>query len=230
MTILRYTIGPVKQIGFQILKESVRLMKEIYPEFHIIICHNQLKKKQIDFLKTLSVELYEQKHEILSCSPTVENWKLYPPRLSLNDYELVLDNDLVIKERSPSIDQFLSSNKTLVMSAVYRAYGQFAEFVPEKVYINCGIYGMPPGFDFESKIKVLCNKKGTKEWSPRFDDQGLVAACLHENAITIPMDEIKPLGENSEFYKAKGYHFISANRDNFHTGWKGYKREFYEFL
>jgi len=225
MAILRYTIGPVPPIGFQILRESVKLMRRIYPELTITICHNQLNPKQVDFLKRLEVYLHEQKHEILYCAPTVENWKLYPPRIDINQHELVIDNDVIFEKRIKQIDEFLTSNKPVVMSAVHRAYGQFEEFVNKETYVNCGIYGMPPGFDFEAKIKEFCWIKGTTSWSPRFDDQGLVAAALtSSDHIMIPMDEILPLGEGSDFREGNGYHFISSNRDGYHTAWDGYKK------
>jgi len=221
-SLLRYTIGPVSSSGFDILEESIRYIRNIYPELEIVICHNQLNEEQIHSLEQLEVPLYTQKHECLLQSPTGEQWKLYPPRLNPNGYEIVIDNDIILTERIPEIDEFLTSSKTLVMSAVYRAYGQFAKYVPENLYINSGIYGMPPGFDFEKKIKLLTRK--VENWSERFDEQGLVATCLgNYKHITIPMSEVLPLGENSEWRPGKGYHFIDANKSEFHSGWEGYK-------
>ena len=228
--LLRYTLGPVKPLGLTILRESIKKIQELYPEFEIIICHNQLNHKQLNFIKKLKVELYEQKHEGLTYKPTVENWKMYPPRLDMDRHEMAMDNDIVLMNKLDEIDRFLKSdNSTLTTEDTSRNLGKYSKFLKLRMGLNCGIYGMPPNFNFAEKIEEMCKQDIVKKWIRRYDDQGLITSAMfnHENCIIIPLLKMWILDPFAEFPKVPpdnyyGAHFVFANRSRYHRAWHEY--------
>jgi hypothetical protein len=142
---------------------------------------------------------------------------------------LVVDNDLIIVNKIPQIDEFFKNDCTLLLTggSDKRYYGQYEKFVPDGFIINSGIYGMPPKFDFAAKISALCGLNPI--WNQNrseglFDDQGIIAACLMTtNFIIIPPSQILNCDKmhNKEIIKSNGYHFINSNR-----GCEKYWKEF----
>lgn len=226
--LFRYTLGPVKDLGLLILKESIRKLKSIYPEVDIVICYNQLNEKQFNFIKKLKVNLYEQKYNGIGYKPTVENWKMYPQRLDITKHEIVMDNDIVLFERLEEIDNFLNSNNsTLIAEDTSRNLGKYDRFLKLKNGLNCGIFGMPPGFDFSLKINEMCEKDTIKKWTKRYDDQGIISAAMnnHPYCIIIPLKKLPILSPENEIpnnEEIKGIHFAYANRSEYHRPWIEY--------
>ena len=149
--LVRWIIGPVKKQGFNCLRKSINSFSKIYTNVDLMVCHNQLEKKQVDLIKSMGVFVYEQIYT-KGIEPKGVAWKLYPPRLRLDAHEIIIDNDIIIGKQIPQINQFLSENSTLVYEAGKPMYGKFAKYVPKTPYINSGIYGMPPGFNLEKKM------------------------------------------------------------------------------
>ena len=226
--IFRYTLGPVKDLGLIILKESIRKLKTIYPEFDIVICHNQLNDKQLNFIKKLKVHLHEQKYNGIGYKPTVENWKMYPQRLDITKHEIVMDNDIVLFDKFEEIDNFLiSNNSTLTAEDTSRNLGKYDKFLKLKNGLNCGIFGMPPGFDFSLKMNEMCQKDTIKKWTKRYDDQGIISAAMsnHPYCIIIPLKKLPILSPQNEIpdnEEIKGIHFAYSNRSNYHRPWIDY--------
>lgn len=231
--LIRWHIGDAPAIGIQILAESVRQIQKLYPEFDCVLCIN--RTQGVPTLQGVEcthgiqgspnrLRVVEQKVKDLKHFPfkfSAEDWKLCPPRMRLNAYEIVIDNDLVLTERLPSIDKFLLSDKPICLEAVHRAYGQFSEKIPEHIKINSGLYGFPPNFDFEQKLLDLWSN--VNNWQSRFDEQGSVAAVIsNADHITIPMTEVLPLGQGAKFKKGSAYHFLGANGGQ-SLAWEGYK-------
>ena len=63
--LVRWTIGPVSELGHKILKRSVENFKKIYPEFDCVVCYNNIEKKLLD---EIHVDLFEQKKRFLRYS------------------------------------------------------------------------------------------------------------------------------------------------------------------
>lgn len=213
----RWIVGPVKPNGFKCLEIAIKNFNKLYPEFDLMICHNQLNINQMKELETFDIPLFEQKHEN-GLSPKGVAWKLYPPRIRKETHELVMDNDLIITRKIPQIDKFLKSNCTLVYEAGKPMYGQFHKFVPKNPFVNSGIYGMPPGFNFLNKINFYI--KNITEWDNSckqgrytWDEQGLVAASLlnHPNHLLIKLNQISNC-EIDLIDNCCGMHFVGLNR------------------
>jgi hypothetical protein len=223
--LIRWTIGPVKEEGFSCLGKSVRNMKHLYPECDFVICYNQLTRLQHERISELGVDLLDQSKYLdsLKYHPHGKSvhWKLYPPRLNLDSHEICMDNDIILWKRVPEIDYFLSSKDTcLIYQGINRLYGSYDLNIPKLVRINSGIYGLPPNFDFRSKLKSI-----QKKWSNRFDEQGIVASILcQESYCMIPLPYV-PICEcwmsSNDFKKTMdaflrnefccGMHFVGIN-------------------
>ncbi len=206
------------------MREAVEAFSNIYTNADLMICHNQLKKYQIEELEKIGVPLYAQ-HYTNGLVPHGVAWKLYPPRLRINAHEIVIDNDILIKHKIPEIGKFFSSNSTLVYEAAKPMYGQIAKFVPKTPCVNSGIYGMPPGFDLGKKMNFYLGS--INEWSHSckqgrytWDEQGMIAACLlnHPEHLLITLDQVTNC-EIDLIDNKLGIHFVGLNRYTKHKPW-----------
>ena len=237
----RWTIGPVENLGFEILKESIFSFKVIYPEFDLILCHNHISVEKV---ADLGIDLYEQlavdmpfiarqpdnnSEEASGCG-----WKLSPPRLRMDAHELWIDNDLVIKKRLPIIDKWLESNTTLISAGVGRCrmYGDFDRFVPKGLHVCAGLFGVPPFFDFQKRIEDI-SVHATKPIGG-YDEQGMTAAIVTNEIgfMKIPLSQLWISEDHVEFPSniPSAIHFVGANRKSWHRGWKSYKNKKYKWF
>ena len=151
--LFRLTIGPVKEFGLKLLKKNVRLIKKNYPEADVVVCFNQIdpallnvdvdKINQLDYVNSLPYY------------PKAETWKLYPPRLRMESHEIILDNDILFFKRIPEIDEFLSSNRSLLFEGRFREYGKYDHLIPKSITKEsiCQKYGC----NFLLRDKRLCD-------------------------------------------------------------------------
>lgn len=226
----RWTIGNVSLTGFEILNHSIKNFRKNYPEFDCLICYNEisfekLPKKNNYFLQT---------HDCckIPVKPISTNaWKLFPPRLRINSYEIFIDNDLIIYDRIPEIDKFLESNRPICYGCYDSRplpYGIFSKeikyFRKDNFILNSGFFGVFPHYDFENEIIYYLNKLEVKSWG-YFDEQGLVALCLlNKNPIVIDHDYISNCWQ--EYKSGKyGCHFAGHNYENL-SNWKRHKLKF----
>jgi hypothetical protein len=224
----RWTIGRVHPYGWEVLIKSVKTFPKIYPEFDLIICHNNLSLSEIKTLNNLNVKLYRQ---IENPNLPIANsgWKLIPSRISIKSHELWLDNDVLIWKRVPAIDLWLSSNTGIITQGLYGLYGKFKEFVNSPHPVCAGVFGLPPNFNFESKIINLYNNKlRHKRLDMPFDEQGLTAAIVTNipGFIKIPMNQIKICeNENDKVGDVCGVHFVGTNR-GYKQAWKNWRLQY----
>lgn len=214
--LLRWTVGNISKLGREILEHSINSVKNHYPEFDLIVCHNS----PVD----VSVQTIDQTMftKMFHCPPASCSWKLYPPRLRKDCHEIFIDNDIVLNGKIPALDQFLDSEKTLVCEARRRLYGRFENRVPQDLLINGGIFGLPPKYPFEIKIREFI--KNHKSWDGFFDEQGVVASLLH-GGITIPLTQLNILTQDSDMdFKCAAAHFCGANRTENHKAWDQFKK------
>ena len=224
MKTARFTISSNSEICFDILPLSIECFSALYPDVNIVICHNGLNETQRDRIESFGNTLDQKDYEkSLPIKPDAEKWKLYPPRLDLDSHELFIDSDIVITEHIEAIDDFFSSDVTLVYEGVNYLCGQYTPTVPHGFKINSGIFGVPPGYDF-SKHLINLMEKFSDQWECRFDDQGLIGGTLpyYENFVIVEQEEVPCLDNRFNhlplrkgFHLKKGYHFISTKRSYF---------------
>lgn len=228
--LVRWTIGPTTDIGLEILRESVSLFSDIYPEFKRVVCFNHIEKDKLD---GIDAELLEQNIGMVCFDLRVPDdnpdeasgcgWKLCPARLNPEGHELWLDNDLILLKRVPTIDRWLQGNCAIITEGTGRCrmYGCYDSCVPEGLHVCAGLFGLPPFFDFEKQIRLraLSNLGG-------YDEQGLTASIVTNMKFrVVPLSEVCICEDFLEFPEVScGIHFVAANRKPWHRGWKHYKR------
>ncbi len=183
---------------------------------------------ELEKLNNLNVKLHEQK-ESLNLPISNSGWKLVPSRIRNEAHELWLDNDVLIWKRVPAIDLWLSSNTGIITQGLHGLYGRFKEFVKSPLPVCAGVFGLPPNFNFESKIINLYNYKlQSKRLEMPFDEQGLTAAIITNipGFIKIPMNQIKICeNENDKANNVCGIHFVGTNRGH-KQAWKNWKLQY----
>lgn len=213
--IVRWTIGQVNDEGFSCLRHSVNRMRLLYGySFTYAICHNSLLPLQK--LKLPDVDmLVDQKQHVHSLaygpgSKCAASWKIYPARLDDSVHEIILDNDLVIYDRLPAIDEFLARDDlVLVTEAFKRSYsGVLEASIPSDFNINCGFICIPPKFDYGAKLSSIM----PGEWSDYFDDQTLIAAVLSRCEF-VDVVKVEDIFVCAKEYKRGnfGVHFVGLN-------------------
>jgi len=212
----RWTISKTCQDGLDCLIYSINNWRLIYPEFDIIVCHNNLSHKHLGYLRMVGVELIDQL--MYTCSlrypPFDTAWKLYPPRLRLGAHEIIIDNDLVIYKRCPIIDKFLESDKQFVITEAHkRYYGQFDNLIERSMpNTNSGFIGFPPGYDLQAALNGLFMVYPKKGWLTHFDEEGAVTFLMRRNLQLIPMQQVYACHPKLPFCKGEyGCHFVALN-------------------
>lgn len=217
--IFRFTIGDLNNLATRCLVRSIKQIKALYAA-EIYICFNGSPPFHLNHLPVRLIDQTDYVGQLPA--PIGVSWKLYPPRLALDSHEIFIDNDLIINEKIPEIDKFLESDDhCLLLEEDTRTYGRFTKHVPANIYVNSGIFGVPPHFDFEAYVKSHImgkdweiNALGKYAESKTFDEQGLVALILsHQKHFMIPKKTITNCEKT--LVSAKGNHFIGLNRQNY---------------
>lgn len=224
----RWTVGPVRPDGFDCLLLSVESFVRLY-DVEPVICYN-CPPENLSHLAA-RFRLIDQREHLSSCPvpPLGVAWKLYPPRLAPDRHEILIDNDLVIGEKLPEIDKFLSSDCTLMLEDHARAYGRFDKHVRPGLAINSGMYGMPPGFDMQRYVDFYAgegwerNATGVHRESGTFDEQGLVAIALSSYVDSVIISATCVTNCEHQLVPGSGHHFIGLNRRAFHRPYRLYK-------
>ncbi len=237
----RWTVGNVNRQGIAALYESVRSFTGLYGDrFDKLVCFNNLSAEQINTVAALGVLMLPQYPNALPRQPQSVMWKLYPPRVRQNSHELLIDNDLVLFDRLPEIEEFLASHDLAVITAgLTRSFGWYDHLVPEKVQMNSGLVGWPPGFDLAAAVQERLRINPNPEWTDKFDEQGLVASVITQmKHLVVPLskvgichqldfdlpgqpENVPPPGVLPP--ATHGYHFVELNVGN-DLAWKTYQK------
>lgn len=220
--IARWTIGPFNQHAFDMLQEAIGNFQQIYPEFAVTVCHNNLSKTQQSWLPQVNLVNQNQHIDCLPYPPKGPAWKIYPPRLDLHNHELFMDNDLILYDRVDAIDDFLTSREhCLVSEAIKRSYETAYDYLVGKEFnINTGLFGVPPELDLHQELTQLMDCT----WKGHFHEQTLVAAILQKlPSYRVPLKQVSVCLPTEDFRPGRcGIHLVGANNgDSKH--WKTYK-------
>lgn len=217
VAVFRFTVGNTNKWGIICLEHSIAQIRKLY-KAEIVVCYNG----NSDLVAHLPVTLVNQ-HGVFTNGlpdPIGVSWKLYPPRLYPTEHEIFIDNDLILHEHIEEIDDFLAStDKTLLLEEENRVYGRFSRHVPKNLRINTGLFGVPPNFNLETRLKAIVGKTwehnalGKYEASWSWDEQGAIAYILSSQKYTlIPKESITNCART--WIRGKGNHFIGLNRDS----------------
>lgn len=230
--LLRWTMGNVASLGWTVLRESIRHLPKVYPEFDYIICHNNLDPGEEAYLASFGIPLHKQmESEVGFAFKNQQNqkvndfaWKLVPPRLRPEAHELWVDNDIVIRDRIPELNLWLKSNTGIISRGINPDYGRYTMQMTDRKDVFCaGFFGLPPFFDFNQKLLEYIGIQPLTG----FDEQGLVSMIVSEmeGCIVVPQQNLILL---SEFWRWRpaalppAAHFARSNRRTVHKSWRAY--------
>ena len=155
-------------------------------------------------------------------------WKLAPPRLFPDAWELSLDNDCILWRLPPALERWLDgeAETSVALAADVRAmFGQFAELCgPEPR--NTGIRGLPPRFDLEEALLALLDGHDVLLAS-ELDEQGLQVAAFQRfgEVQVVSTEEVSicsPFPPHQAALGRFGAHFVGLNARS--LPWRYYDR------
>lgn len=201
---IRWTVGDVSECGFEALRLSIWSASKIFPEgTRLAVCVNSISTEEAH-RRTGDVPISVQWVNANPLVPAWLNkradsamaegvaWKLAPVRLFPDRYEIALDNDVILWRIPDVMQVWLESDDpatVLMAEDVERAFGQFSEMCDRRS-INSGLRGLPPGFDYEQRLRTVLERTGLALRS-ELDEQGLQAATLcQSNLVLVPTHDI----------------------------------------
>jgi hypothetical protein len=219
--VVRWSFGDyTKPESIQCLRHSVSCFKGLYGEkFQYVLCFNG--KDNPPDLKIPVIHQADFQHT-LPYPPWANAWKLCPPRMDIKVHEIFIDIDLIMHTKWPFLDQFLNSqNKVFCTSARNRCYGNYDEMIPQEKVLCTGLFGLPPNFDLEQKIRENITGPFEGNW---FDEQGLLARIftLHDDFTVVPIDDVTSCRSGMKLGKY-GTHFVGVNHRH-QDRWRQYKK------
>ncbi len=250
----RWTIGNCLPQGFEILAESINRTTRALgiDNWDWAVCYNGITKDDIQFLQKAigdkPIQLISQnwascpindncqtprrrdgsfEYDGKKCGGTM--WKVCPARLRMETHEVVMDNDIVILKKLPQIEEFLSSNKALILEEPIRFFGRYdCLFSGNEKPLNSGLMGFPPGYDFGLEIFKYWEKHGSYNNLSQADEQGLLTYALNQKEnIRIKKEDLIIILHRDYSTKVTGkdyaYHFTQANRMPNHPHWLKYQ-------
>lgn len=228
--IVRWTLGgPCSTDALDCLKLCIKNFKKFYgDQFRYFLCFNNTDVNSLKWTKEFNLELLDQSVHTSSLDIEPINnhscWKLYPPRIDLNSYEIFIDNDINLHKKY-NFNYFIEENKFFMAEAIKKAYGTFQNKINYQFKLNAGFFGVPPQFDFKKEINKVISSNCVSWQSDYFEEQGLVAYILHKhNCFVIDLDKIFICLD--EFKVSEyGMHFVGLNKNN-SIYWKKYKYKY----
>lgn len=237
---VRWTIGDVSRRGYEALRLSVWGAYKLFgPEARYAVCVNTVPVARA---QALAGDLPEgvQWHAITDADvPAFLDdhldremaegvaWKFSPLRLFPDRYELALDNDCILWEQPAAIRRWLEGDdpdRRVFAEDVQRCLGQFDAFCGEGAR-NSGIRGLPPGFDYERRLRALLEEHPVVMTS-ELDEQGLQAATLDRagKLEIVTVDEVaicSPFPPHRPNLGRCGAHFVGLNAQSLPWSLKG---------
>jgi hypothetical protein len=250
----RWTVGSCLKQGLDVLAESIKRTTEVIgiDRFDWLICHNGLTPENLNFLQVAigdkPISLFEQHWSMSAVDDVCQSprrldgsfewngnkcggsmWKVCPARMRIDSHEIVMDNDIVILKNIPPIDEFLKDNRALILEEPIRFYGRYDHlFGAGGAYLNSGLMGFPPGYDFAAAIRRVWESNGKLQKLSQADEQGLLTYALSRipsyRIKTAQMKEVLARDFKERIVgDEQAIHFTQSNRISNHRAWKDYK-------
>lgn len=248
-----WTVGPCIQQGFDVLAESINRTTRALgvDDWDWVVCHNGINREELQFIqKAIGTRPIQLLNQCWATCPISDNcqsprrkdgtfewngtrcggslWKVCPPRLRMETHEVVMDNDIVLLKKPPQIDEFLKANKALILEEPIRFYGRYDCLFGPDAFLNSGLMGFPPDFDYGAMIMSMWEKHGRYMNLTQADEQGLLTYSLNQMPnIRIRKEQIVEVLHRD--FKTKitgredGIHFTQANRIPNHFQWGKYR-------
>lgn len=241
--VVRWTVGDVSSRGLEALGLSVRGAITLFgPNVTYVVSVNSIEthhvQERLGDLATCvlwhraegQVPAWLEENHLDSGYAEGVAWKFAPVRLFPRRYELALDNDVILWELPPSIQEWLAAGDSMLIAEDVRpAYGQFAQLCPDEGR-NSGIRGVPPGFSLETEMKKLLRSHPARLTS-ELDEQGLQVAVLtrypHKVVTLEEVSICSPTPPHLPYLGRCGAHFVGVNARTLPWEWEGRAGEQY---
>lgn len=252
--LFRWTCGNCLQQGLDILVESInRTTRALgFDDWDWAVCYNGLNREELKFLdgqiKGRPIQLISQSWATCPIDDNCQTprrkdgsfewngtrcggtmWKTCPPRMRMESHEIVMDNDVVLLKKFPQIDEWLQSkDKALILEEPIRFYGRYdCLFRPDGPFLNSGLMGYPPNYDFGEEIYKNWIQFGKYMNLTQADEQGLLTYTLSKLPnIRITQEQmVEVLHRDFQTKltgKEYGIHFTQSNKLPNHTSWLKY--------
>lgn len=169
-----------KAFGWRALETSMKRISEVFdPEENRFVLYAKTGEDPRD---VITVPDYVEIYDILPGAAIVPihygALNKWTNRVDINDYELWLDNDVIIWNMPPSIAKWIGSKAILLSSDLEagmakHGYGIFqAEADQYPIPINSGVVGLPPGLDIAKELTRIYKSKTGENWSKHCTEQG----------------------------------------------------------
>ncbi|HEU4643130.1 MAG TPA: hypothetical protein VFS44_11810 [Gemmatimonadaceae bacterium] len=225
---VRWTVGDVSPFGFEALRASMRGCRRVFGEdarYAVVvnsISPDEARRRvgevpaHVEFLAA-SVDQIPPAFAARLDPGLAEGvaWKLAPPRVFPDRFELALDNDCILWEMPTAVRAWLDRGEGCVIAEdVQACFGRFAPLAGGAPR-NSGIRGLPPGFDLAVAIAGVL-REHPAPISSELDEQGLqVAAVARAGAQwVVGIDEVSicsPFPPHQPELGRCGAHFVGVN-------------------
>ena len=195
---IRWTVGDVSESGFEALRLSIWSAWNLFPEgTRFAVCVNTISTGEaqrrtgeipgsVEWVDANGLVPAWLKARVDAEMAEGVAWKLAPVRLFPNCYEISLDNDVILWRIPDVMQVWLTSsdpNGVIMAEDLERAFGQFSNICDSRP-VNSGIRGLPPGFDYEQRLRAMLQQSGILLRS-ELDEQGLQAAVLGQSELVL---------------------------------------------
>ena len=237
---VRWTIGDVSPAGFEALRLSIHGALRLFGEgTRYVVCVNTVPPEEArrrtgpvpGFVQWRAVprEIPEPLRAFLDGGMSEGTaWKLLPPRLDIDAWELALDNDLILWAMPDALRCWMGEPEVrhrVIAADVTPAHGAFAALCgPEPR--NSGIRALPPGFDYATALAgVLADYPAAL--ASELDEQGLQVAAVSRPGppLVVGTDEVSicsPFHPHMPEPGRCGAHFVGLNAHD--IPWRYYDR------
>lgn len=228
--LLRWNIGPCSELGEEVFKKSVRMACNFCAaDIRLVVCYyNRESPKNLpEHVELLDISDLTWSYP----KPSNEIFNLFPLRLDINNYEIYLDNELIIHQPPRSFKRFLlSKNKFLKLESGNDNYGIFSGLNPKNPpHTSYALFGFPPGYNPEKDINEIIKERPIENWD-NGNAHGLIAGLLNSKiCYSISELEISTF-ENGFKPAACGYHFKGISKKRYDQKWKDFNNLTLNFI
>jgi hypothetical protein len=234
---VRWTIGDVSDNGWQALQLAVWGGVRVFgPEASYAVCVNSVPidvaRRKVGDVPD-AVRWHAVSHADIPASVRTHldagmaegvAWKLAPPRLFPERWEIALDNDCILWDMPDGLGRWLAARdrqRCVLAEDVAALYGRFSGYCGESPR-NAGIRGMPPGYPLEDRLAWLLHRVPATLVS-ELDEQGLqvAAARMHGEPEVVSIDDVtvcSPFPPHRPDLGRRGAHFCGLNAR--HVPWQ----------
>ena len=223
---VRWTVGDVSPWGYEALALSIAgALRTFGPSSHYVVCVNTLPLEQAASrlgdvaarVALLSVTRDRVPRFLLDRFDDAlaegVGWKLAPPRVFPECYELSLDNDCVLWDVPRPLARARREGRPLLAEDVRTCLGTFAPLCSGAPR-NSGIRGLPPRFDLERELRrTLGELDGTLR--SELDEQGLQVATMERwSCDVVSLQEVSvcsPFPPHLPTLGRAGAHLVGLN-------------------